>query len=324
MCRDQTNFVLSSRNVVKILCLPIFGFYALIVASILNAHLNRGDGDITRYLQFFSDWGRDTAVNNFSLRGDGVFRIFISFVTDYFEIKALILLTIIVALNSIITLLLVLRNTINYQRFLLFIPILNMIYLTPNVLIFFSDQIRSSLALSLILIGLSIRNKGFKYLIFLVGSLTHFAMIPIIVLYFGFLIINRINMKPKTTLHITASILAAILLVQTSKELNFNITDVSQGIGFNILILYFMSVLFIYRKYLLNNYYGFIGVSLISVYVLGQIFGISFHRYIAMALIFISLHIVTQARYRDLLGFTLLYSPIFSILSVQKFLNVGI
>ena len=75
----------------------IYGFF--IVGSLQYLY-SVGSGDINAYIDFFEDIDIFTTFNEYTLRGDGVFRVLVIFLANYFNLEPITVLSYIAFIMS--------------------------------------------------------------------------------------------------------------------------------------------------------------------------------------------------------------------------------
>ena len=172
-------------------------FLAIIYGSFIVISLQLqfflGSGDINSYIHFFDEAGNDASV--VTIRGDYAFRIAVFWLTEFFDITTISVLSYMAfAISSVIFYLYSIN--VRSQRYLIYIlPLFLMVFFTPNVQVLFSSGIRSGIAFAILMLGF-VSFKGLnRYILFFLASAVHLSMLPIISLYFLFNFLNNKRIK---------------------------------------------------------------------------------------------------------------------------------
>ena len=127
----------------------IYGFF--IVGSLQYLY-SVGSGDINAYIDFFEDIDIFTMYNEYSIRGDGVFRVLVIFIGNYFNLEPITVLSYF-AFYYVIFDFLHICNTYQIHKYLIYIlPIFLMIFFTPMVSNLFASGIRSGISFTILMI----------------------------------------------------------------------------------------------------------------------------------------------------------------------------
>jgi len=299
-----------------------FAYGLLVVASAQRLYLLE-DGDISRYVNFFQTYDLTTSYDRFSVRGDGVFRTAINLLKEFFNTEAITVLTSIGFLTSSIIFSIYSINIRSSKYLISISPLFLMVFLTPMVITLFSDQLRSTIAFTILMVAMIYTKGVVRYSLFGLASLMHMAMVPIISLYFFFHIVNRIRIRSDFIIPLVALLLVSSLIPIAAYTLQFNVTNASQGIYYNFLIFCItLLIIFTYKK-AINNIYGFISIALLLIYFSGQIIDISYIRYVGYAIVLYLFFLIDRGEVGSVKVFTVGYAPFFLLTIFYKFANYG-
>jgi hypothetical protein len=302
-------YTINKRTIIKfilILCSLTYGFVVTLQVQLLFA---LDSGDIHAYVSFFEDINMDNPANAYALIGDGLFRLGVTFVGSYFNVKPLtVLIGIAFTISSIIYY--IYLEKIRSEKYLIYIfPLLILTFVSPVVINLFASGIRSGIAFTILLIGIVYTKGIIKYIIFGFSGLIHLSMMPIIFMYILFYTFSKIKIKSKFVIPFFLLILAAISIVLAAKILNFNTTKVNSSSYYNLLILYLGTLIIFTNKNTINNIYGFISIGLILVYFIGVIIDLSFSRYIGNSILFYLFFLINRGELKSIQTFTTGFIP---------------
>ena len=260
----------------------VYGFF--IIFSIQRLYL-LGSGDINAYVDFFENIDLYTTFNEYSIRGDGVFRLGVVFLSDFFNTETITILSYL-AFTISATVFSIYSANIRSSKYLIYIlPLFLMVFLTPMVSNLFASSIRSGIAFTILLIAFVYCKSYIKYILFILSSLIHLSMVPIISLYFLFYILNNMRIKSPFIIPLLLLLAFSFFITLASKIYQFNTTTVTSSIFFNFLIFYVGLLVIFINKKAIKNIYGFISVALFLIYIWGVFFDLSFMRYVGNAII---------------------------------------
>jgi len=302
-------YTINKRTIIKfilILCSLTYGFVVTLQVQLLFA---LDSGDIHAYVSFFEDINMANPANAYALIGDGLFRLGVTFVGSYFNVKPLtVLIGIAFTISSIIYY--IYLEKIRSEKYLIYIfPLLILTFVSPVVINIFASGIRSGIAFTILLIGIVYTKGIIKYIIFGFSGLIHLSMMPIIFMYILFYTFSKIKIKSKFVIPFFLLILAAISIVLAAKILNFNTTKVNSSSYYNLLILYLGTLIIFTNKNTINNIYGFISIGLILVYFIGVIIDLSFSRYIGNSILFYLFFLINRGGLKSIQTFTTGFIP---------------
>ena len=94
-------------NFVGLLFSVAYGFF--VIASLQRLYLSGGT-DISQYVSFFEDYDIAVAYSQFSIRGDGVFRVGVNLLKEYFNTETITVLSSLAFMTSSIIFCIFSRN----------------------------------------------------------------------------------------------------------------------------------------------------------------------------------------------------------------------
>lgn len=310
-------------RIVKILGIIISSFYGLFVINSLQRLYATDSGDINAYIDFFNDIDIFTTFNEYSLIGDGIFRVVVIFLGNFFNIEIINVLSLLAFIMSTIVFSIYITKIRSREYLIYLLPLLFLVFFTPMVTNLFASSIRSGLALTILLLAIVYSKGILKYLLLGFSATIHLSMLPIISLYFLFQILNKIKTRSTLIFPIVSLIFFSFLLFLISFIFNFNVTKISSSIFYNILIFCLGLLILFTNKKAINNIYGFISIGLIFIYFFGLFFDISFIRYIAIAIILYFLFLVFEGGIGTIKIFTLGYFPFFLLTTIYTIINIA-
>lgn len=305
------NKSIKHRSVIKFLCLLTSILYGLFVIAAVQRLYRLGSGDINAYVTFFEAIDIFTIYNEYTIRGDGIFRVSVVFLANFFEMEPLGILTSIAFVMATVISYIYLINIKSSRDFMLILPLLLMVFFTPMVTNLFASGIRSGIAFSIALITM-IYSKGVRnYILFALSALVHLSMIPIIGLYTMFFVLNKLKIKSSFTIRFLLLILFSFFLVLFVDAYKFNVTSVSSSVFF-VALIFFVAILMIFANTKgLENVYGFMSIGLMMIYLAGILFDLSFIRYIGNAIILYLLFLIDEGKVGEIQVFSIGYVPFF-------------
>ena len=159
------------------------GYGAFIVYS-LHFQFSVGSGDIASYIYYFEAAGNTS--QTVVVSGDYAFRIAVFWLTNYFNIPVLDILSYMAFVISTIVFYLYLVNLRSEKYLIYLFPLLIMIFFTPNVQTLFSSGIRSGIAFTLLFVAFVYFDGFLRYLLLIFSCVIHLSMLPILALYVFF------------------------------------------------------------------------------------------------------------------------------------------
>lgn len=298
--------------------------YGLVIVHILQALYDAGDGDVVRYVNFFQNQDLAVSLENFSFKGDGVFRVSINFLKAVFAVETITILSALAFLTSSTVLCLAFTKIQSNKKTLALVPLACMVFLSPMIVLIFADQIRSTLAFTVFLLALMYAKGFVRYSSFALAGGLHFAMLPIISVYFGYHILAKLRVKSDFMLRLSALVAVSLGFCLVAAIFQFNVTPAFQGQLYNIAILYLAMMMLVTNKEVLNNIFGFISVALMLTYFFGQLLDVAFIRYVSYAIVLYFFFLLEQRHSVKVSGFMLSYAPFFLLTVTYKMSNIGL
>lgn len=321
----------NKRNTVIKFVATLFAFaYGLYIAESLQGLYTNNSGDINEYIDFFEDyskdvsvvWGIGTANGIASIHGDTIFRVGVIFFSNYLNIEVLSFITLVSFIMSALVFRAYSVSVLSRKNIIYLLPLLLCVFFTPNVSNLFASAIRSGIAFTILMLSM-IYLRGYKlYIFFLLSSLIHLSMIPIIFFYFLFYTIRKLQIKSPFIAPFFLLILISFSITLASFMLNFNVTPTNSSIYFKIFTLYLGLLLIFTNRKAIQNIYGFMSVGLILVYLSGLIIDISFLRYVGNALVLYLLFLIKKGGVGTVQVFTIGYIPFFLLTSFYSIANI--
>ena len=298
----------------------IYGFF--IVGSMQYLY-SVGSGDINAYVDFFEDIDSFTTYNDYSFSGDGVFRVLVIFIANYFNLEPITVLSYFAFIMSSL-IFCIYAIHIRSSKYLIYIlPIFLMIFFTPMVSNLFASGIRSGISFTILMISF-IYFKGLpKYILFGLSSVIHLSMMPIIALYILYHMLKRVRIKSPFIVPLFILALISFSIVIASYTLNFNVTPINSSNLFNVLVLFLGLLMIFSSKKVFKNIYGFISIGMIFIYLFGFIIDLSFSRYIGNAIILYLFFLINRGELGTIQVFTAGYIPFFFLVSFYAISNTS-
>ncbi len=285
-------------------------FFAIIYGSFIVISLQLqyalGSGDIHSYVHFFE--GNDESI--LTIRGDYAFRLAVFWLTAFFDITVISVLSYMAFAISFVIFYLYLIN-IRSQKYLIYIlPLFLMVFFTPNVQVLFSSGIRSGIAFSILMLGFASFKGLNRYILFFLSSAVHLSMLPILSLYFLFRFLNNKRIRTPFIFSIIILIVGSFVIAIGSTRVHA-LDIVSASIAYNLLVFYAALLIILTNKKVLKDEYGFMSVGLILIYLMGLTIDASFIRYIGNAIVLYLFFLIKRGELGTIQTFSLGFSPFF-------------
>jgi len=319
----MSSYTINKQTANKLLSLFFaiaYGFF--IILSLQRLYL-LDSGDISAYVDFFENIDIFTTFNEYSIRGDGIFRLGVVFLGDFFNTKTITVLSYLAFTISTIVFCIFSVNIRSSKYLIYILPLFLMVFFTPMVSNLFASAIRSGIAFTILLIAFMYCKSYKKYILFTLSSLIHLSMIPIISLYILFYLVDRIRIKSPFIIPILLLLLFSFFIALASNIYQFNTTAVSSSIFFNFLIFYLGLLIIFINKKAIKNIYGFISIGLILIYISGLLFDLSFIRYVGNAIIFYLFFLIEKGEVGTIQVFTMGYIPFFILTLSYTISNIA-
>lgn len=295
-----------------------YGFFAF---TSMQSLYFLGSGDINELVNYFDDHpGLDT-IGQEGIGTNTAFRYAVIFLGIFFQTEFIIILSYIAFITASISFGICAVNIRSSKHLIYVLPLFLMIFFSPNVIFLFSSGIRSAIAFAFLLLAIVNKNLLIRYILFVLSSVIHISMIPIIALYFLFYILRdrRINISSLSSYFLL--FLYSISVVYFAYRYQYNVTLVNSSIFYNFLIFCLALLLLFSSKKSIKNVYGFMSIGIILIVVAGNFIDVSFSRYTGNALIFYLFFLVKEAYPSTLMIFSFGYVPFFILTLYFSALN---
>ena len=311
---------IKKSTLIKLLWLIFSIGYGLYAASYVGRHYILDSGDImslVRNSDAFESWDGlmgyyGSAANIFS-SGDAIFRVAVLVLKNFLNMSTQNVLGILAFIISAITLFMSSKN-IRPTKYLFFILILLiMVFLTPRVINLFASGIRSGIAFAILLAAFIYAKGTKKHFLFLVSTLVHLSMAPIIAFYFLFNWIENQRKKFSSSIYLLLLLSFSLLISIAAPLLNVSNSPVNQSMLYIALVAFLGMLMIVTDASAIRNIYGFISIGLIMLVLIGFMIEFSFVRYIGNAIILYVLFALKEGRTRTIHIFTIGYAPFFFI-----------
>lgn len=316
--------VMKMGSFYKFLAVIFSLLYGSLIVFFLQLQYKLGSGDIGSYLHFFNQFDGKGAPE-LSLAQDGAFRLTIFFLRDLLSVQALTILSAFGFITSTAIAYIFLTSIKSEKRLIYLLPLLAMVFLSPVAQVLFSSNIRSGIAFTILMIGITYL-KGLPRLAFFgLSSIIHFSMIPFVGLYILFHIKNRFSfdgIQLNNTFTFIVLFCASMFFAIAGGIVHVG-TPVSSSFAYNFLIFYISLLMIFTDRRLIKNIYGFISAGMIFIYFTGILIDVSYSRYIGNALLLYFLFLIQQGEERKIEIFTIGFIPFFILTSSFMFSNLS-
>jgi len=283
--------------------------YALFIVISLQFQYTSESGDIGSYMHFFNQY-EGASAPELTLRADGAFRLSIFFLRDFLNESVLTVLGYLAFIMSLIVFYVFSQNIRSQKYLIYFMPLILMVFFTPNVQVLFSSNIRSGVAFTVLLVAF-LYTKGLSKIILLgLSSVIHLAMLPMIALYYFFLILNSKFVHSARLLSIFLLLLSAFMIAIVGSAVHVEAPN-SASFAYNLLIIYLLMVIAVANRGVFKNIFGFISIGLLVIYLTGLLIEVSYSRYVGNAILFYLLFLMQQGEFKSIQSFTIFYIPFF-------------
>ena len=298
-----------------------YGFFIVGSLQWLNSV---GGGDIGSYLFFFEDnkfQSTEFFLVNYSVRGDGAFRIGIIFLSNYFDAEIITVLSYLAFIMSSL-IFCIYAVHIRSSKYLIYLLLLFlMIFFTPMVSNLFASGIRSGIAFTILMVSFLYFEGFWRYFLFVLATLIHTSMAPFIALNVLFYTLEKIRIKSPFIIPLSLLLLSSLSIVMAASLFKFNVTPINSGYLFNVLILSLALLMIFTNKKAIKNIYGFMSIGIIFIYLFGFIIDLSFSRYIGNAILFYLFFLIEKGELGTIQVFTAGYIPFFILVSFYAIFN---
>ena len=197
------------------------------------------------------------------------------------------------------------------------------IFFSPRVINLFSSGVRSGIAFTLLLPAMVYFRGLKKYIFFLLSTMIHHSMAPMIFFYILFGWLN--NRKWKLSYMGNSFILAlcsfCIALAATQWPFTSRGSGVNQSIYYMSLVMFVSIFIMFTNKKVIRNVYGFISIGLCMTIFFGYLIDYSFIRYIGNAILLYLFFILNEGTTRTIYLFTVAYIPFFILTTYYSIAN---
>ena len=284
--------------------------------SLVFASLERlyflGSGDVNELVNFFDNMNTVFLINNYSvISGDGLFRLLILYLASLFNAENLTVLSYIAFTISLICFGICAVNIKSSNHLIYILPLFLMIFLSPNVVNLFASGIRSGIAFTLLLIAITNRNAGIRYILMSLSSLIHLSMIPIVSLYILFYILRDRRINATSQFSYILLTLYSFSIATLAYVYKYNVTNVNNSIFVSLLTFCLALLLVFTSKKAIRNIFGFMSIGVILIVIAGNFIDISFSRYTGNALILYLFFLIKEPNTNTIKVFSFGYIPYF-------------
>lgn len=306
-------------------------FFALLSSiaygSFVDASLERlyflGSGDVNELVNFLDNIDTFVLINNYSvISGDGLFRLLVLYLGSLFNAENLTVLSYIAFTISLICFGICAVNIKSSKHLIYVLPLFLMVFFSPNVVNLFASGIRSGIAFTLLLIAITNRNAGIRYILLGLSSLVHLSMVPLVSFYFLFHILRDRRINATSQFSYILLTLYSFSIVTFAYVYKYNVTNVSSSIFFNFLTFCLALLLLLASKKAIKNVFGFMSIGIILIVVAGNILDVSFSRYVGNALILYLFFLIKEPNTNTIKVFSLGYAPYFALTTFYSITNL--
>jgi hypothetical protein len=310
---------IKTHTLAKILGLIFSIAYGFFIIAYVESHFFLDSGDVVSLVVFFEEFDSLTSFLNYAsfnldkfLSGDDIFRIAVFTLKDLFNQNALTVLGIFAFIISSIIFFIYSVN-IRSRKYLFYIlPLLLMVFFTPRVINLFASGIRSGIAFTILMVAITYLKGVRQYILFVLSTLIHLSMLPMISFYFLFYWLENKKIKLSFTASLFILLSCSFLVAVAAPEFNFS-KGVNQSIYYMSLVVVLGLFIIFTNKKTIKNIYGFISIGLILIVFFGYIVDFSFVRYIGNAIIMYLFFVIKEGGVRTLQVFTIGYAPFFML-----------
>ena len=314
---------IKKTSVSKILNLVFSLIYGFFIVQIIQIDVENNSGDIGAYLKFFTEFSNlEYFLSSVDMQDNGFsFRYITIKLHNLFNIPYLNILKIYAfVISSIFFYIFFNKLNESHKVFYLSFLIL-MVFFTPRVWDLWASGIRSGIAFTLLFIALAYLHGISKYIVFLLSTLLHLSMFPIIGLYFIFNFLKYIKINNKKMILFFISIFYAISITLLAKGF-LSIHPVAQSLSYQFLVLTLAFSFIFINKEVFEEQYGFLSICTILIVIFGFIFDVSFIRYIGYSIIFYLLFLLNKKNVRSIQMTSIFYIPFFLFTLFYSILNL--
>lgn len=304
--------------------------YGFFIVAYLENHYILNSGDIVSLVDNFEAFGNSDGVINYYrynqnilVSGDAIFRLGVLALQELLNLSSLAALGTLGFITSSIVAFIYGMNVRSRKNLFVVLILILMIFFTPRVENLFASGVRSGLAFTVLVAAMTNFNGAKQYILFLLSTLVHSSMAPMIFFYALFHWLDNRKMKLPYTGYLLFLALCSCCIAVTATQLTFTY----RGSGVNQSILYMSLVMFVgifiifTNKTVIRNVYGFISVGLVMIIFFGYLIDFSFIRYIGNAILLYLLFILKEGTTRTIHVFTVAYLPFFVLTTSYSISN---
>ena len=327
----MSTLTIKKYTLTKVLGLIFSIAYGFLIIAYLENHYRQDSGDIVSLVKNFEEFETyNSFLNHYARRynltiflsGDAIFRIAIMVLRDFFNQTALAVLGSLAFVTSSIIFFIFSVSIISRKHLFFLLLLFLMIFFTPRVLNLYASGIRSGIAFTILIIAIMYLKGAKQYILFVLSTLIHLSMAPIISFYFLFYWLENRRIKLSFGTSLLVLLLFSFLIAVATPQFSFAYSvGVSQSIYYMSLVMFVGLFMTFTNKKVIKNIYGFISIGLILIVFFGYIIDFSFVRYIGNALILYLFFVIKEGGARTLQVFTILYAPFFIITSFYSISN---
>lgn len=296
-----------------------YGFFAVISLQRLYKY---GSGDIAALLNFFDNIDIFVLNNNYSvIMGDGLFRLLVVFLADFFQTEFIIVLSGIAFITAAISFRICTVNIRLKKHLIYLLPLLLMVFFSPNIVNLFASGVRSGLAFTVLLLAFVQRKSIVKYFLFGLSSIIHLSMAPIVSFYILFKILRHKRINASSVASYFLLFLYSFSLAAFAYLYQYNVTNVSSSFYYNFLTFCLALLLIFASKKSIKNVYGFMSIGIILIVIYGNLLDVSFSRYSGNAIILYLFFLINEPNPHVIRVFSLGYTPFFLLTLFYSILN---
>lgn len=313
-------YTIEKHTLAKIFGLVFSIIYGFFVMASVQRHFILGSGDITAYVNFFEAFEVWTNFNDFSLRGEGVFRYAIFMLSNLLNQSFLIILGYLAFVTSSIIFCVYCVNVRSKNYIYHISPLIIMVFFTPRVMNLFASGIRSGIAFTILFIAIVYLRGAKKHILFGLSCIIHLSMIPIISLYFLYYLCNnkriRFSFIPSLMVLLSYSFIVALV----GGEIHIS-KGVSSSTDYKLFVFYIGLLIIYSNRNVLKDIHGFISVGIILIVLSGFITDFSFIRYVGNAIVFYLFFLIKRGNTKTFQVFTAGYAPFFILTLLYSITN---
>ena len=315
---------ISTKKDTSIIFFALLGSIAygsFVVASLERLYF-LGSGDVNDLVNFFDNIDIFVLNNNYSvISGDGLFRLLVVYLGNLFNAENLTVLGYIAFAFSSIAFGICAINIRSSKHLIYVLPLLLMVFFSPNVINLYASSVRSGIAFTILLLAITNRNAGIRYILLGLSSLMHLSMVPLVSFYFLFHILRdrRFNVSSQSSYFLL--VLYSFSIATFAYIYRYNVTTSNSSIYFNFLTFCLALLILFTSKKAIKNVFGFMSIGIILIVIAGNFLDLSFSRYTGNALFFYLFFLIKEPNLNTIKVFSLGYSPYFALTTFYAISN---